>query len=92
MEKHTKQEMLEQALRGNLASGLWKPGDKLPSETELMQQYHVSRTLVRNVLATLIHDGLIESVHGRGGLVPRKITPTRHTSSSSANSWSRRGI
>lgn len=74
MEKHTKQEMLEQALRGNLASGLWKPGDKLPSETELMQQYHVSRTLVRNVLATLIHDGLIESVHGKGSFVlPKKI-------------------
>ena len=68
MRVHTKQEMLEHALRESLAEGKWKPGDKIPSETELVQQYHVSRTLVRNVLATLIHDGLIESIHGLRGL------------------------
>ena len=74
MRVHTKQEMLEHALRESLAEGKWKPGDKIPSETELVQQYHVSRTLVRNVLATLIHDGLIESIHGKGSFVlPKKI-------------------
>ena len=44
----TKQEMLEKALRDNLKNGVWNPKDKLPSESEMMRQYQVSRTLVRH--------------------------------------------
>ena len=70
----TKYEIVDTALRQGLSTGRWKEGEKLPSESELMQQFGVSRTLVRNVLAGMIHDGLIESYHGKGSFVlPRKI-------------------
>lgn len=72
---YTKQEMLENALRSNLNSGRWRAGDKLPSESELMRQYNVSRTLVRTVLTSLIHDGLIVSRQGKGSFV---TTPGIH--------------
>lgn len=66
---YTKQEMLERALRENLKNGVWKPKDKLPSESEMMRQYQVSRTLVRNVLTNLARDGLVKSKQGKGTFV-----------------------
>ena len=65
----TKQEMLEKALRDNLKNGVWNPKDKLPSESEMMRQYQVSRTLVRNVLTNLARDGLVKSKQGKGTFV-----------------------
>jgi len=47
----------------------WKPGDVIPSETELCEQYHVSRTTVRQVLGQLANEGFIERHRGRGTFV-----------------------
>lgn len=50
------------------------PGERLPSETALSQQLGVSRTTVRDGLATLERDGLIVRQHGLGTF---KAPPTR---------------
>ncbi len=46
-----------------LESGL-KPGDRLPSERELCEQFNVSRTVVREAVRSVIGKGLIQSHSG----------------------------
>ncbi|SRR5579883_1943314 len=47
-----------------------KPGDKLPSERELCELLHVSRTVVREAVRVLVVKGLLE-VRPGGGMVVR---------------------
>lgn len=46
-----------------------KVGDKLPSEAALTKQFSVSRTVIREALAALRSDGLVESKQGAGVFV-----------------------
>ena len=46
-----------------------RPGDKLPTEAEIMQVYGVSRTVVREALSKLQAAGLVETHHGIGTFV-----------------------
>ena len=67
-------------LRARLTSGVVGPGDKLPTEPQLMERYGVSRNTVRLATALLINEGLVERVAGRsGGMVVRdRITLSYH--------------
>ncbi|MDB5828664.1 MAG: GntR domain protein [Variovorax sp.] len=46
-----------------------RPGDKLPTESAIMQAYGVSRTVVREALSKLQAGGLVETHHGVGTFV-----------------------
>ena len=46
-----------------------KPGDKLPSEGELVRMFNVSRVSVRAALQKLSGAGIVESVNGGGSFV-----------------------
>lgn len=56
-------------LRDGIVNGSWKPGDMMPSETELIEQFEVSRITVRQALALLVEEGLIYRRRGRGTFV-----------------------
>ncbi|RYE88465.1 MAG: FadR family transcriptional regulator [Hyphomicrobiales bacterium] len=56
-------------LRSRLMAGEIPPGQKLPSEVQLTGQFGVSRTVVREAIATLAADGLVESRQGAGVFV-----------------------
>ena len=57
-----------------------KPGDQLPAERELAQQFGVSRTAVREAMKTLCEKGLVEAYSGRGTFVTSgKSQPVRHS-------------
>jgi DNA-binding GntR family transcriptional regulator len=56
-------------LRAMIESGELRPGDSLPSEAALADQYGVSRGTARHALAELDGAGLVKSVHGRGRFV-----------------------
>lgn len=64
------------ALRHDLVSGVFRPGDRLPSESTLTREYSVSRTVVREAIAILRADGLVEARKGAGVFaleMPREV-------------------
>lgn len=70
-------------LRMPIESGEWPPGHKLPSESELMEQFGVSRVTVRLAVGALRAEGLIVTRQGRGSFVRdreanRRIPSTRY--------------
>ena len=62
-------EQVFQQMKGLLISGEWRPGDKLPSETELAEQFGISRITVRQALQRLSALNLIETRLGEGSFV-----------------------
>jgi len=65
---------LQEALRRELASGRYRPGDRIPSERVLCETYGVSRTTVRQTVNDLVHEGRLVRVPAKGTFVPlRKI-------------------
>ena len=56
-------------LRGEILSGKMEPDQKLPSESELMARFGVSRIVAVNALTRLSEAGLIYRVHGKGSFV-----------------------
>jgi GntR family transcriptional regulator len=56
-------------LRAELARGQWQPGDLIPTETDLMARFGVSRIIVRHALDLLVQDGLIYRQRGKGTFV-----------------------
>lgn len=56
-------------LSQGIASGTWKPGDKLPSEAELCRRLGASRVTVRSAISRLTGLGLARSQQGRGTFV-----------------------
>src|SRR3954449_9031216 len=67
-------------LREAIRRGELAPGDKLPSETELIEHYHVARMTVRQAIAELRGEGLVVPEHGRGVFV-RSRPPVRRLAS-----------
>ena len=62
-------EQVFRQMKGLLISGEWRPGDKLPSETELAEQFGISRITVRQALQRLSALNLIETRLGEGSFV-----------------------
>lgn len=62
---------LQEKLKQQIESGLWVPGDRLPSEAELAETYEVSRVVVRRALAILADDLQVRRVKGSGTFVVR---------------------
>ena len=63
-------------LRDAIYRGELEPGQRLPSEQELMERHDVSRNTVRLALGALNSEGLITSSQGRGSFV-RERAPLR---------------
>lgn len=59
-------------LRRQITSGELAPGQRVPSEAELMRRYGVSRGTARQGLALLEAAGLMTAVHGKGRFVDVK--------------------
>ena len=60
---------LVEDLGEKIRSQLLRPGDKLPTESAIMQSFGVSRTVVREALSKLQAAGLVETHHGIGTFV-----------------------
>lgn len=60
---------LFEILREGIRSGAWKPGETIPSETDLEATYHVSRTVIRNALRRLADERFVERARGKRAAV-----------------------
>ena len=60
---------IKESLRKDIAAGRLAPLDQLPSESELMAEFGVSRITVRQALSDLQTEGLIYKHHGKGSFV-----------------------
>lgn len=58
-------------LRTRILQGMYQPNQQMPSETELIQAFDVSRITVRQALSNLQNEGLIFRIHGKGTFVSR---------------------
>jgi DNA-binding FadR family transcriptional regulator len=63
-------------IRNQIVRGSLLPGDRLPTEREMALQHGVSRAVIREAVAKLIHEGLVSSRQGVGVFVasPDKAT------------------
>ncbi|MGW8686432.1 GntR family transcriptional regulator [Streptomyces sp. NPDC055817] len=65
----SRRQVIADAIRSQIAAGRLKAGERLPSETSLASRYGVSTSTLRNALALLQSEGLIEKSHGKGNFV-----------------------
>ncbi|MEF3310929.1 extracellular solute-binding protein [Paenibacillus sp. GYB004] len=59
-------------LRNDILSGVYKPGDFLPSEMDLVKQYELSNKSVRKGLDELVAEGLVVKVNRVGSKVTER--------------------
>ncbi len=62
---------LADLLRVEIQDGRWRPGDRAPSENELADAYEIAPGTVRQAIAMLVDEGLLERFRGRGTYVRR---------------------
>lgn len=82
------------ALRDRILKGEWAPGEVIPAESALAQSYGVALGTIRQALALLVEDGVLQRRHGKGTFVTKGVdgasmmrffrfhgvdTPTRET-------------
>jgi GntR family transcriptional repressor for pyruvate dehydrogenase complex len=60
-------------IRDLIASGELRPGEALPSERKLAEQFKVGRAVIREAIRQLEVSGLVESRHGGGNYI-REVT------------------
>jgi len=58
-------EIIEQ-LKNKIFSGVFKVGDRLPPEPQLMEEFSVGRSTLREAIKVLVHAGILEVKQGRG--------------------------
>ena len=62
-------EQVKAYLRAGIAEGTWKPGEKTPSEFELMERLSASRMTVHRAVRELSAEGVLLRVQGAGSFV-----------------------
>jgi len=62
-------EQIVEQVEESILKGRLKPGERLPAERDLAQDFGVSRTAVREAIKTLREKGLVEAYSGRGTFV-----------------------
>ncbi len=60
---------LEEIILLKLENQVWKPNSRIPSESELSQEYGISRMTIRGTLDRLVSNGLLYRVPGKGTFV-----------------------
>src|SRR5207247_2100460 len=71
MSTETKHRQISRALLAEIAAGKYGPSGRLPSETQLVERFQVSRPTVARALRDLQNQGLVERRVGSGSYVRR---------------------
>ena len=60
---------LIQEIKNQIESGVYEPGDTIPTEIELMEQFDVSRATVRQSIQHLVNEGYVRRIKAKGTFV-----------------------
>ena len=61
------------ALRERILQGEWAPGEVIPAESTLAQSYGVALGTLRQAMALLVEDGVLQRRHGKGTFVTKGL-------------------
>ena len=67
---------LADVLRGRIARGHWRAGERVPTLQQLTREFDVARVTVRQAVDVLAREGLLSAQQGRGTFVT--AAPSRH--------------
>ncbi len=60
---------LKAYIQEQITSGVWKPGERIPSESEIGDEFNISRTTTRQAIGELVNEGFLNRKHGVGTFV-----------------------
>ena len=63
---------IKKILTEKIQKGDIKTGEKIPTEEELVNKYHVSRMTIRQAINSLVNEGYLERIKGKGSFVLEK--------------------
>jgi len=63
---------VKNSLFQKISEGVYKAGDKIPSERDLSDEYHVSRMTARQAVSLLVTEGVVYREKGKGTFVSSK--------------------
>lgn len=74
-------EQLKSTIKEQISQGIYTPGQKIPTETELSEEYNVSRITVRRAIEELVIDDVLVKKQGKGTFVQenRIVRKIEHT-------------
>lgn len=61
------------AIQKDISQGKYKPGQKIPAEPELMVQYAVGRSTIREAIKTLAMSGILRVQQGAGTFINESV-------------------
>jgi LacI family transcriptional regulator len=75
-------------IKARIVSNAYPPGNYIPSERELCEEFKVHRITVRKSLAMLMEEGLVEKHAGKGTLVSDTLKTDKPRQSKTASAVS----
>ena len=82
---------LKERIIQDVELGRVQPGDRLPSQRELCQQFQMSHMTVRRAIAELIAEGVIHAIPGKGLYITEQKHPAETTMIGFTGEMSARG-
>ncbi|QQK75514.1 GntR family transcriptional regulator [Salicibibacter cibarius] len=74
-------QQIKELILQNIQNRIWKPGEYIPSEIKLLDEFNVSRTTLRQAISSLVQEGILDSQQGKGTKV-NTYTPINRIQSS----------
>jgi DNA-binding GntR family transcriptional regulator len=65
-------QQIAQILRRRIETGQYQSDTRIPTESEIVEEFEVARTTARRAVAVLRDEGLVYTVPNRGSYVSRK--------------------
>ena len=69
---------IAQIIRRRIGAGEYRPDTRIPTESEIVEEFEVARSTARRAVAVLREEGLVYTVPNRGSYVSRQPPLARH--------------
>jgi GntR family transcriptional regulator len=62
-------QQIKESIKSRIMDGVYQPSQRIPSESELMKEFEVSRLTIRQAVGLLVQEGYLISKRGKGSFV-----------------------